>query len=668
MCVKTTEQENTPATKAVETALISDRYLRANMFDFINCNAMVIDTEIASSQLSQQMNATDTVSSEESGYYSNVRKYSSLNAIPEMDMEAEVHPLADENENFDNIVVTDPAPDGGYGWVIVFASFMCNLIVDGIAYTFGLFFPYFVVHFHASKGKAALVGSLLSGCYLSAGPIVGALTNKFGCRTITICGSVVAASGFFLAVFSPNVTVLLFTYGVMGGIGFGLIYLPAIVSVGYYFTEKRAFATGIAVCGSGVGAFLFAPFCQYLLETFHWQGSLLILSAIAFNAAVFGALMRPLVVKPVAFNEQCSVNAVNFASEENEKYLSQMNREPGVQSTTHLTDLSHSTLPIASFNENSSYISNGEKFNIKLQTCYSLLNITHNSGDNQYRNKLRSSSHVLEVQSQSLLDTGRRYAGQRTVSECYPSSMPSNYAIMSSSPSMQKMSISQSLIVPPFSKKDILYSRSSLHLDAKCNGERRQSLIAISTKDIFEKTNKEETNQLKKTSFIEKLRKLFKKKQSESACDMDQCMSSNVLSEMLDTSLIIESSAFRLLAISNILGMIAFYIPFVYITQHVTIAVKVCEILDGDGYVSRERAALLLSCIGVTNILGRLLFGWVSDKITRYSSQVNGRSCLNALFINNCCLAAAGLVIMCVPFCYTYSAIFAVCGVFGLCV
>ena len=43
------------------------------------------------------------------------------------------------------------------------------------------------------------------------------------------------------------------------GLGFGLIYLPAIVSVSMYFEKKRAFATGIAVCGSGFGTFIFAP-------------------------------------------------------------------------------------------------------------------------------------------------------------------------------------------------------------------------------------------------------------------------------------------------------------------------------------------------------------------------------------------------------------------------
>lgn len=83
-------------------------------------------------------------------------------------------PLLIDDDQFDepHVLVQDPAPDGGYGWVIVFASFMCNLIVDGIAYTFGLFFEIFVLHFATSKSKVALCGALLNGCYLGAGKFV----------------------------------------------------------------------------------------------------------------------------------------------------------------------------------------------------------------------------------------------------------------------------------------------------------------------------------------------------------------------------------------------------------------------------------------------------------------------------------------------------------------
>lgn len=78
------------------------------------------------------------------------------------------------------------------------------------------------------------------------------------------------------------------------GLGFGLIYLPAIVSVGYYFEEKRAFATGLAVCGSGLGAFIFNPFSKYLIDEFGWRGAILIEAGIILNCVLCGALFRPL--------------------------------------------------------------------------------------------------------------------------------------------------------------------------------------------------------------------------------------------------------------------------------------------------------------------------------------------------------------------------------------
>lgn len=55
--------------------------------------------------------------------------------------------------------------------MIVLASFLCNMVVDGIAYTFGVFLEEFVNHFGEGKGKVAWVGSLLSGMYLTCGKI-----------------------------------------------------------------------------------------------------------------------------------------------------------------------------------------------------------------------------------------------------------------------------------------------------------------------------------------------------------------------------------------------------------------------------------------------------------------------------------------------------------------
>ena len=160
------------------------------------------------------------------------------------------------------------------------------------------------------------VGSLLCGVYLMSGPVVGGLVNRFGCRTVCIAGSCIAFASFALSVFSVNVPMLMLLYGVCGGFGLGLIYLPAVCAVGYYFEKKRALATGISVCGSGVGTFVFAPLGTYLLEQYGepisselivklqfpsycpgWKGANIIFAALCLQCAVFGALMRPLSVQ-----------------------------------------------------------------------------------------------------------------------------------------------------------------------------------------------------------------------------------------------------------------------------------------------------------------------------------------------------------------------------------
>ncbi len=84
----------------------------------------------------------------------------------------------------------------------------------------------------------------------------------------------------------------------VAGMGFGLMYLPAIVMVGFYFEKRRAFATGVAVCGSGIGAFVFAPLCEKLLSLYSWKGATWIIAGVALNGVVMGALFRPLEASP----------------------------------------------------------------------------------------------------------------------------------------------------------------------------------------------------------------------------------------------------------------------------------------------------------------------------------------------------------------------------------
>ena len=185
-------------------------------------------------------------------------------------------------------------PDGGWGWVVVFGSFMVHLIADGCAFSFGVFYIELLDYFKESKGKTAWVGSLFVSVPLITGPIASAVTNRYGCRRATIMGGFTAGVGFVASAYVNSIEALCCTFGIIAGLGLSLVYVPAVVIVAYYFEKKRAFATGIAVAGSGIGTFLFAPLTGYLIETYSWRGAVLIIGGLMFNIMVCGALFRPL--------------------------------------------------------------------------------------------------------------------------------------------------------------------------------------------------------------------------------------------------------------------------------------------------------------------------------------------------------------------------------------
>lgn len=186
-------------------------------------------------------------------------------------------------------------PDGGWGWMVALASFSIHIVTDGITYSFGMFYLKFLEYFNEGKGYTAWIASILVGVTLCSGPISSSLVNRFGCRAVTIAGAILASISLAASVFAQSVFYLFISIGFGTGLGLGLIYLPAIVSVTMYFERLRSLATGIAVCGSGLGTFIFAPVTDMLINNLGWQKALLVLSVIVLiSCSIFGSMFRPL--------------------------------------------------------------------------------------------------------------------------------------------------------------------------------------------------------------------------------------------------------------------------------------------------------------------------------------------------------------------------------------
>ncbi|ELK23475.1 Monocarboxylate transporter 2 [Myotis davidii] len=186
-----------------------------------------------------------------------------------------------------------PPPDGGWGWVVVAASF----ISIGFSYAFPkaitVFFKEIQQIFSTSYSEIAWISSIMLAVMYAGGPISSILVNKYGSRPVVMLGGLLCCVGLVAASFSTSVIELYVTVGFIGGLGLAFNLQPALTIIGKYFYKKRPMANGLAMAGSPVFLSTLAPFNQFLFNMFGWKGSFMILGGILLNACVAGALMRP---------------------------------------------------------------------------------------------------------------------------------------------------------------------------------------------------------------------------------------------------------------------------------------------------------------------------------------------------------------------------------------
>ncbi|XP_041117908.1 monocarboxylate transporter 9-like [Polyodon spathula] len=183
---------------------------------------------------------------------------------------------------------------GGWGWVIVVASFLCQFLAYGSPMSVGVLYPEWLDTFRQSKGMTAWIGSLVSGFGLIASPICSACVTNFGARPVTVFSGVMVSGGLMLSAFAPSVQFLIFSYGTVVGMGCGLVYAATVTITCQYFDKHRGLALGIITTGTSVGGFICATFQKVLVELYGLEGCLLIMGALALNIMACGGLMRPL--------------------------------------------------------------------------------------------------------------------------------------------------------------------------------------------------------------------------------------------------------------------------------------------------------------------------------------------------------------------------------------
>ncbi|KAH0949375.1 hypothetical protein HN011_001890 [Eciton burchellii] len=184
-------------------------------------------------------------------------------------------------------------PDGGWGWLVLLASVMVNLLIPGTIKSFGVLFVEFLDVFDASPAAAAWIPSLCYFLYSSLGPLSSILSVKYSYRTVTLIGGTFAAMGMMLSYFANSVAFLCVSYGVLVGTGAGLAFPPTVYIVTSYFVRLRGLANGLCISGSALGSIFLPPVLGFLLQEYGYRGAVLIMGAVTLNVWASALLYHP---------------------------------------------------------------------------------------------------------------------------------------------------------------------------------------------------------------------------------------------------------------------------------------------------------------------------------------------------------------------------------------
>jgi oxalate/formate antiporter len=87
-------------------------------------------------------------------------------------------------------------------------------------------------------------------------PVQGYLVDRFGARILIGAGCLLSGLGWVTAAYATSLTGLYLTYGLLCGIGTGIVYVGIVGLMVRWFPDRRGLATGLVAAGYGFGAIL----------------------------------------------------------------------------------------------------------------------------------------------------------------------------------------------------------------------------------------------------------------------------------------------------------------------------------------------------------------------------------------------------------------------------
>lgn len=184
-------------------------------------------------------------------------------------------------------------PDGGWGWIVVVAYALSNVITMPLLQSFGLLYKGRFDDLEITGTYASVIINVNSAFGMILGLFNGFLLRSFGYRKISIAAALINTSGAILTSYANSFVFFLVAYGIISSVGFNLLISGLNLAINTYFRERRSKAMGFAMTATGLGPVFMPLVISKLMNIYGVSGTGLILAGLSLHSLVAALLLQP---------------------------------------------------------------------------------------------------------------------------------------------------------------------------------------------------------------------------------------------------------------------------------------------------------------------------------------------------------------------------------------
>lgn len=140
-------------------------------------------------------------------------------------------------------------------WQLAF-GLVAMMSISSSQYAWAMFVKPLQAYMGTSLAAIQVTFSILIVLQTWLSPLQGYLIQKFGPRLLISAGAIMTGGSWVLTASAHDLTGLYISYGVLGGLGTGIIYVGIVGLMVQWFPDKRGLATGLVAAGYGFGAIM----------------------------------------------------------------------------------------------------------------------------------------------------------------------------------------------------------------------------------------------------------------------------------------------------------------------------------------------------------------------------------------------------------------------------